>query len=229
MPASGAAHITRFGRCAPRVDHWTGGIEMSKQHPMTAAIHAGLAADPVTGAIAPNISMSVNNAFRPGDATFSATGAADLVDQPFLYARWTNPTVRLLEQRLAALEGAEEGMATATGMAAISALFLTTLKAGDHLVISDVCYAGARELATHLLPRLGIEVSGVNLSRPEELRAALRPNTRLVHAETPCNPLLRLVDIAALAGIAHAHGALLSVDSTLATPVLTRPIEHGAD
>ncbi|MBI2255282.1 MAG: PLP-dependent transferase [Proteobacteria bacterium] len=197
--------------------------------PATAAVHAGLGIDPTTGAIAPNISMSVNNAFRPGDGAFSAAEAGDLVDLPFLYARWTNPTVRQLEQRMAALENAEEAMATATGVAAIAALFLGSLKAGDHLVISDVCYAGAREMADRLLPGFGIAVSAVNLTDLDALRAALRPNTRLIHAETPCNPLLRLTDLAALAEIVHAHGAKLSVDSTLATPVGTRPLDHGAD
>lgn len=205
------------------------GERATKPQPMTAALHVGLAVDPATGAIAPNISMSVNNAFRPGDGAFSAAEAGDLVDLPFLYARWTNPTVRQLEQRMAALENAEEGMATATGVAAIAALFLGTLKSGDHLIISDVCYAGARELADRLLPGFGIEVSAVNLSRPEDLRAALRPNTRLIHAESPCNPLLRLTDLAELAKAAHEHGALVSVDSTLATPVATRPIDLGVD
>lgn len=197
--------------------------------PATMAVHAGLAIDPVTGAIAPNISMSVNNAFRPGDGAFSAAEAGDLVDLPYLYARWTNPTVRQLEQRMAALEQTEEAMATATGVAAIAALFLGTLKSGDHLIISDVCYAGAREMADRLLSGFGISVSAVNLSNLDAMRAALQPNTRLVHAETPCNPLLRLTDLAALAEIAHAHGAKLSVDSTLATPVATRPVEFGAD
>lgn len=200
-----------------------------KPQPMTAAVHAGLAVDAVTGAIAPNISMSVNNAFRPGDGAFSAAEAGDLVDLPYLYARWTNPTVRQLEQRMAALENAEEAMATATGVAAIAALFLGTLKSGDHLIISDVCYAGAREMADRLLSGFGIAVSAVNLADLAAVRAALRPNTRLIHAETPCNPLLRLTDLAELAKIAQVHGALVSVDSTVATPVATRPLDLGVD
>ncbi|MBK8160369.1 MAG: PLP-dependent transferase [Rhodospirillaceae bacterium] len=197
--------------------------------PMTVAVHAGLAVDAATGAIAPNISMSVNNAFRPGDGAFSAAEAGDLVDLPYLYARWTNPTVRQLEQRMAALEHADEAMATATGVAAIAALFLGNLRSGDHLIISDVCYAGAREMADKLLPGFGIAVSAVNLSNLDAVRAALRPNTRLIHAETPCNPLLRLTDLAELAKLAHAHGALVSVDSTVATPVATRPLDLGVD
>jgi methionine-gamma-lyase len=197
--------------------------------PATLALDGGLRIDSETGAIAPGISMSVNNAFVPGHSAFSAEGAGDLADLPFLYARWTNPTVRDLERRLAALEGADAALATATGVAAIAATFLGLLKAGDHLVISDVAYAGAYELATRILPGFGIEVSAVNLSRPDDLRRAMRPNTRLVHAETPCNPILRLTDLQEVAGIAQQGGAILSVDSTLATPVVTRPLEHGAD
>jgi len=113
--------------------------------------------------------------------------------------------------------------------AAIAATFLGLLKSGDHLIVSEVCYAGAFELATRILPDLGIQVTPVNLSDLEAIRAALRPNTRLIHAESPCNPILRLTDLAALAALAHEAGALLSVDSTLANPVITRPLDLGVD
>ena len=196
--------------------------------PATTALHGGLMPDPVTGAIQPNISMSVNNVFTPGTAGFSAEGM-DLTDQPYLYARWTNPTVRALETRLAAIEGAEDALCTATGVAAVAATFLGLLKSGDHLIVSEVCYAGAYELATRILPDLGIQVTPVNLSDLDAVRAALRPNTRLIHAESPCNPILRLTDLAGLSALAHQAGALVSVDSTLATPVITRPIAHGVD
>ncbi|MES2943296.1 MAG: aminotransferase class I/II-fold pyridoxal phosphate-dependent enzyme [Pseudomonadota bacterium] len=195
----------------------------------TLALNGGLAHDPVTNAIAPNISMSVNNAFNPGDGSFSADGVTDLTALPFLYAGWTNPTVRQLELRLAALEGADDALATASGTAAATAVFFTFLKSGDHLIISDVCYAGVHELACKLLPDYGIEVSTVNLSRLDEVVAAIRPNTRLIHAETPCNPLLRLTDLAALAELSKTRGILLAVDSTFATPVATCPLTHGAD
>ena len=196
--------------------------------PATAALNGGLMPNPVTGAIQPDISMSVNNIFTPGSAGFSAEGA-DLADLPFLYARWTNPTTRALEARLAALEGVEDALTTATGVAAIAATFLGLLKSGDHLIVSEVCYAGAFELATRILPDLGIQVTPVNLSDLCATRAALRPNTRLIHAESPCNPILRLTDLAALAALAHEAGALVSVDSTLATPVITRPLDLGVD
>ena len=202
--------------------------ERPAMRPATVALDGGLVPNPVTGAIQPDISMSVNNIFTPGSAGFSAEGA-DLADLPFLYARWTNPTTRALETRLAALEGAEDALATATGVAAIAATFLGLLKAGDHLIVSEVCYAGAFELATRILPDLGIQVTPVDLSDLDAVRAALRPNTRLIHAESPCNPILRLTDLAALSALAHQAGALLSVDSTLATPVITRPLEHGVD
>jgi methionine-gamma-lyase len=195
----------------------------------TLALSGGLVIDPATKAIAPNVSMSVNNVLVPGDGAFSADGVDDLTALPFLYARWTNPTVRQLEQRLAALEGADDAVATATGVAAIGATFLTFLKKGDHLILSDVCYAGANELARRILPDYGIEVTAVNMSRPEEVAAAFRPNTKLVHCESPCNPILRLTDLAAIAGLARNHGALMSVDSTLATPVATQPLLLGAD
>lgn len=198
-------------------------------HPATRALDGGLRPDPITGAIAPSISMSVNNVFTPGGSAFSADGIGDLTDLPYLYARWTNPTVRDLERRLASLECAEDALATATGVAAIAATFLSLLKSGDHLIISDVCYAGAYELATRILPGFGIEVTPVNLSNLTALKAALRPNTKLIHAESPCNPLLRLTDLTALAEIAKAAGVLTSVDSTLATPVLTQPLTHGID
>ncbi|TIS83686.1 MAG: PLP-dependent transferase, partial [Mesorhizobium sp.] len=103
-------------------------------HRETLALDGGLTIDPITKAIAPNISMSVNNMLVPGDGAFSADGVSDLTALPFLYARWTNPTVRQLEQRMAALEGAEDALATATGVAAIAATFLTFLKGGDHLI-----------------------------------------------------------------------------------------------
>lgn len=195
----------------------------------TLALDAGLVIDPRTRAIQPNISMSVNNMVTPGEGAFSVDGVEDLTTLPYMYARWTNPTVTELEQRIAALEEAEQAMCTASGVGAISATFLGLLKAGDHLIISDVCYAGAAELARGMLPDFGIEVSQVNLSDPDALAVAMRPNTKLVHCESPCNPLLRFTDLARISEIAHKGGALVSVDSTLATPVACRPLKFGCD
>ena len=195
----------------------------------TLTLNAGLLHDPATRAIAPNIAMSVNNAFNPGEGGFSADSVPDLTQLPFLYAGWTNPTVRQLELRIAALEGTEDALATASGTAAATAVFFTFLRSGDHLILSDVCYAGIHELARKILPEYGVEVSTVNLSRLEDVVAAIRPNTRLIHAESPCNPLLRLTDLSALASISRSRGIVLAVDSTFATPVATCPIALGVD
>jgi len=192
----------------------------------TLAIHAGEKPDPVSGASAPNIVMSTTYIAEP-DATFSVEGMND--DTPFIYTRWGNPTVAQLESKLAALEGAEGCIAFASGMAAVSALFLHSLRAGDQVVVSDVTYATTSEMANELLPRLGVEVIRANLSDLDEVASVVTKRTRLVYAETPCNPLLRLTDIAAVAEIAHAAGARLAVDSTFATPFATRPLELGAD
>jgi methionine-gamma-lyase len=192
----------------------------------TLAIHAGEFPDPVTGASAPNIVMSTTFAVE-ADTGFSVEGMNE--DDPFVYTRWGNPTIRQLEEKLAALENAESAVVFASGMAATTALLLYTLKAGDHAVISDVAYAAVSEAANELLPGLGIEVSRVDSSDLDAVREAMRPNTRLLYIETPCNPLLRLTDIAAAAKIAHNENARLAVDSTFATPLATKPLSLGAD
>jgi methionine-gamma-lyase len=192
----------------------------------TLAVHAGEAPDPTTRASAPNLVMSTTFLIDP-DIAFSAEELEP--DAPFVYTRWGNPTVRQLEEKLAALEGAEAAVGFASGMAAISALLTHALHSGDHLIMSDVAYAGASELVSGIVTRAGVEVGRVDLSDPDALAAALRPTTRLVYAETPANPILRLTDVAAVAEVVHAAGARLVVDSTFATPVALRPIELGAD
>ena len=192
----------------------------------TTAIHAGEAPDPETGASAPNLVMSTTYALeRPQGFSIHAIGE----DAPYIYTRWSNPTVRQLEAKLAALEGAEACQAFASGMAASAGLLLSLLSSGDHLVMSDVNYAGTAELARQTLPRLGIEVTAVDSSDLEAVSAAFRANTKLLWIETPANPILRLSDIRALSELAQGHGARIAVDSTFATPVATRPIELGAD
>ena len=192
----------------------------------TLAIHAGETPDAVTGASAPNIVMSTTF-LADAESGFSIESAGD--ESAFIYTRWANPTVDQLERKLAILEGGEACAAFASGMAAISALFFHLLGAGDHLVMSDVAYAGASELANELLPRLGVEVTKVDMSDLEELQAAITPATRLVYIETPCNPIVRLTDIEAVTQLAHAAGVPVAVDSTFATPVATQPITLGAD
>jgi cystathionine beta-lyase/cystathionine gamma-synthase len=195
----------------------------------TLAVHAGEEADPTTGALRLPLHMATTFKLPPfGIKLFDAL-MLESARSPYAYTRWSNPTLRALEDRLAALEGAPAAVVTATGMAAVSALALTFLSSGDHLIASEVCYAGSVELFGLHLPRFGIEVSLVDTSDPEQVRAALRPNTKLVYVETPANPILRLADIAALAHIAHSAGALLAVDSTWAGPALQRPLALGAD
>ncbi len=133
---------------------------------------------------------------------------------PHAYTRWSNPSLRALEQRLVALETASlpgrkvkiDAVVTASGMAAVSALLFTLLSKGEHVIASEVCYAGSVELFGLHLPRFGIQVSLVDTSDPEQVRAAVRPNTRLIYIETPANPILRISDISALAEIAHSGG-----------------------
>ena len=197
-----------------------------KSGPMTTAIHAGETPDPATGASAPPIHMS--STFVSEDiAGFSAHDLTP--ESPYTYARWANPTVAMLESKIAALQGAEECLCTASGMAAASAILFTFLQDGDHVVISDVSYAGVAELARDTLPRMGIAVSLVDLSNPENLARALRPNTRLVHSESPANPIGRLTDLAAISKIAHQAGALHSTDATFASPLGQDAIGLGVD
>ena len=146
-----------------------------------------------------------------------------------IYARFTNPTVRTFEERLAALEGAEACVATASGMAAILSLGLALLKAGDHVVCSKQVFGTTTVLWNKYFAKFGVEISQVDLTALDGWRAALRPNTRLLFLETPSNPLTDIVDIRALADIAHGAGALLAVDNCFCTPALQRPLELGAD
>ena len=192
----------------------------------TLSVHAGETPDSQTGASSPNLVMSTTFVADP-DSTFSVEGLEQ--DAPFFYTRWGNPTVDQLEKKLTTLEGAEACVAFASGMAAISALMFHTLSQGDHLVISDVCYAAAAELTLDILPRMGIQISRVNMSKPGLVKAAIRPETKLIYAETPCNPLVRLTDIQAISEIARDANIPLAVDSTFATPIATRPLEYGAD
>ena len=201
-------------------------LDESKAGPRTLAVHAGEGPDPATGASGPNIVMS-STFVTDGPEGFSASEVTD--ESPFIYTRWGNPTVRQLEVKVAALEGAEDAAAFASGMGAAAAILFAHLSAGDHLIVSEVCYAGIAELAKHTLPRFGVEVSFIDTSDLSLLAATMRPATRMIMVDTPCNPIMRLTDIAGAAEIAHAGGALLAVDSTFASPVATRPLELGAD
>jgi O-succinylhomoserine sulfhydrylase len=146
-----------------------------------------------------------------------------------VYSRFTNPTVTAFEERLAAMEGAEMCVATASGMAAILSMCLGMLKAGDHIVSSQSIFGSTVNLFAKWLTRYGIETTFVGGQDPAAWRAAMRPSTRLLYVETPSNPMTEVFDIAALAEVAHAGGAWLAVDNCFCTPALQRPLDFGAD
>ena len=146
-----------------------------------------------------------------------------------VYSRYTNPTVRTFEERIAALEGAEQAVATASGMAAILAIVMSLCSAGDHVLVSRSVFGSTISLFEKYLKRFGVEVDYPPLTDLNAWEAAFKPNTRLLFVESPSNPLAEVVDIAALAEIAHAHGALLAVDNCFCTPALQQPLKLGAD
>jgi O-succinylhomoserine sulfhydrylase len=150
-------------------------------------------------------------------------------DEGMVYTRYTNPTVAMLQERLAALEGAESCVATASGMSAILTTAMTHLRSGDHVVCSNAVFGATIQLFNNVLSRFGVETSYVSPTRAEEWERAVRKNTRLFFLETPSNPLTEVTDIAALSRIAKSAGALLAVDNVFCTPALQRPLELGAD
>jgi O-succinylhomoserine sulfhydrylase len=147
----------------------------------------------------------------------------------FVYSRFSNPTVSMFQDRLAALEGAESCIATASGMSAILATAMALLKSGDHILCSNAVFGATVQLFGTILARFGVDTSFVSPTRVEEWRRALRPSTKMLFVETPSNPLTEISDIAALASVAKAAGALLVVDNVFCTPALQRPLELGAD
>ncbi|MGW2371436.1 MULTISPECIES: cystathionine gamma-synthase [Kitasatospora] len=185
----------------------------------TLAIHAGQEADPQTGAVVTPIYQV---------STYKQDGVGGLRGG-YEYSRSANPTRTALEECLAALEGGARGLAFASGLAAEDTLLRTILKPGDHIVIPDDAYGGTFRLFAKVLTRWGVEFSVANTQKLDDVRAALRPNTRAVWVETPSNPLLGITDLAGLAEVAHGAGALLVVDNTFASPYLQQPIALGAD
>ena len=147
----------------------------------------------------------------------------------FIYSRFSNPTVAMFEERMALLEGAEAARATASGMAAVTAAMLGQLKAGDHVVAAKALFGSCRYIVEELLPRFGVPSTLVDGTDLDQWRAAMRPNTKVCFLESPTNPQLEIIDIAAVAEIAHAGGANLVVDNVFATPLLQSPFELGAD
>lgn len=150
-------------------------------------------------------------------------------DPGFIYSRFSNPTVSMFEERMRLLEGAEAARATATGMAAVTSAILSCLRAGDHIVAARALFGSCRYVVEDLCPRFGIASTLVDGTRLDEWRRAFRPETKLVFFETPANPTLDLVDIRAVSEMAHAAGAIVVVDNVFATPLLQKPLQHGAD
>lgn len=146
-----------------------------------------------------------------------------------IYSRFSNPTVEMFQQRAALLEGAEAARATATGMAAVTTAVMSQLRAGDHVVAARALFGGCRFVVETYMPRWGVESTLVDGRDPENFARAMKPNTKVVFVETPTNPTLELVDLKAVAEIAHAHNAVLIVDNVFATPIWQKPLELGAD
>ncbi|WP_435746712.1 cystathionine gamma-synthase [Microbacterium sp. PMB16] len=192
---------------------------MSEHSFATRAIHAGQAPDPVTGAIIPPIYQASTHV-QDGIGGFR---------EGFEYNRAANPTRSSLETQLAALEGGAHALSFASGLAAEDALLRGILKPGDHVLLGNDAYGGTYRLLTKVLAPWGIETTTVELGDVAAIRDAIRPETKIVWLETPSNPLLKIVDIAQIAEIAHAAGAIAVVDNTFASPALQQPLSLGAD
>ncbi|WP_375486020.1 cystathionine gamma-synthase [uncultured Jatrophihabitans sp.] len=185
----------------------------------TRAIHAGQEPDPYTGSVIVPIYAT---------STYKQDGVGGLRGG-YEYSRSANPTRTALEEALAALEGGARGLAFASGLAAEDAVFRTTCRPGDHVILPGDAYGGTFRLVARVLAAWGVEYTPVPLGDLDAVRAAIRPTTKIVWCETPTNPLLGIADIAGLAGVAHDAGALLVVDNTFASPYLQQPIALGAD
>jgi len=191
----------------------------------TKAVHGGEKPDTVGAVSTPIYETSV----------FAFTSTKELIDvisekaEGYLYTRFDNPTVRAVEGKMALLEEAEDAAAFASGMAAITTAVLTAVSKGDHVIASRGLYGGTLAFFQEVLPKFGVEVSLVDATNPGEVENAIKTNTRIVYAETPTNPTLKIVDLSGLASIARKHGITTIVDSTLATPYNLKPINLGID
>ncbi|MDE1969514.1 MAG: O-acetylhomoserine aminocarboxypropyltransferase [Alphaproteobacteria bacterium] len=192
----------------------------------TLSLHAGQKPDPLTGARAVPIYQTTSYVFADSD---QAAALFNLEEPGYIYSRINNPTVAVLEERLAALEGGVGSVCTASGQAALHLAIVTLMGAGSHIVAASSLYGGSINLLKLTLPRFGITASFVDPRDPQAFKAAIRPETRLLFAEVLGNPGLEVLDIEAVAAVAHDAGLPLLVDATFATPYLIRPFAHGAD
>lgn len=192
----------------------------------TLIIHAGQSPDPATGALATPIYQTSTFVFasaEQGAARFA------LEEEGYIYTRLGNPTQHVLEEKMAALENAEAALAVDSGMTAIAASLWTLCGKGDHIIAARTLYGCTHALLSHSMPKFGIEVTFVDASQLETVRKAIRPNTKVIYIETPANPTLAVIDIAAMAGLAHERNLKLMVDNTFMSPYCQRPLELGAD
>lgn len=197
-----------------------------KFHPDTLAVHAGQSPDPATGSRAVPIHQTASYVFSDTD---TAASLFNLERPGHVYSRLSNPTVAVFEERMAALDGGTNAVATASGQAALHLAIATLMGAGAHIVASTALYGGSHNLLHYTLSRFGISTTFVNPRDIDAWRAAIRPETRLLFGETVGNPGLDVLNIPRLSALAHEHGLPLLVDATLTTPVLSRPLEQGAD
>ncbi|RYF48046.1 MAG: bifunctional O-acetylhomoserine aminocarboxypropyltransferase/cysteine synthase, partial [Comamonadaceae bacterium] len=192
----------------------------------TLALHAGASPDPTTGARAVPIHLTTSFVFESSD---HAAALFNLERAGHVYSRISNPTNAVLEQRVAALEGGIGAIATASGQAALHLSIATLMGAGSHIVASTALYGGSQNLLHYTMRRFGIETTFVKPGDLDGWRAAIRPETKLLFGETVGNPGLDVLDIPAVSDIAHDAGVPLLVDSTLTSPYLIKPFDHGAD
>jgi len=186
----------------------------------TKQIHDGVTPDPLTGSILTPIYQTT---------TYVQDSVDEYLAKGYSYSRSGNPTVRVLENKLTALEDGADTACFGTGMSAINALFMAFLSAGDHAIISDVVYGGTYRLSTQVYSRFGVEFTFVDTSDAENVRAAIKDNTKLILTETPANPTLKLTDVAAVSVIAREHGIPHAVDNTFLTPYYQKVLDLGAD
>ena len=200
-------------------------MKSKKQGINTRLVHAGFHGDP-TGAVTVPIYQTSTFAFRSAEHGAALFGGAD---DGYIYTRLANPTIRALEDAVGELENGRRGIATSSGMGAVSILYMTLLGQGAHLVSTASVYGPSRLLVEKHLSRFGVEATFVDTTDVANVRKAMRPNTRLVYIETPSNPAMQVTDVRAVAEVAHAHGCPLAVDNTFASPYLQKPLDLGAD
>jgi O-succinylhomoserine sulfhydrylase len=199
--------------------------DLTKMHPATQLVHGGTARSQF-GETSEALFLTQGYAYPDMETAEARMKGAE---PGYVYSRYSNPTVDMFQERMALLEGAEAARATASGMAAVTTALLAQLKAGDHIVASRAMFGACLYVVEEFLPRFGVQSAIVDGADLSQWRAAIRPQTKVLFLESPTNPCLEVYDIAAIAGIAHEHGARLIVDNVFATPVLQKPLKLGAD